>query len=197
MNRDASEAPCRVLLVGMMGSGKSTIGRLLADATGWPYVDNDELVSRTRGSTARDIADEGGVDAVRDAESDALDIGLREEAPCIVGVAAGTILASENRGRMRDAGIVVWLDADPATLASRAVGAAHRPWLDDDPESWMRVTAEKRAALYDEVADIRADTGQASPAGSVRAILHRLDELAACRRVPRRGATRIETEAAS
>lgn len=195
MTRDASEVPCRLLLVGMMGSGKSTIGRLLADATGWPYLDNDELVARTRGATSRAIAQRGGTDAVRAAESAALAIGLTQEPPCIIGVAAGTVLDPENRARMRDGGIVVWLDADPLTLATRAVGGAHRPWLDDDPKSWMRETAERRAPLYAELADIRADTGSEGPSGSVRSIVHRLDELAGCPRVPRRDAISTASEA--
>lgn len=197
MTRDASEVPCRLLLVGMMGSGKSTIGRLLADATGWPYLDNDDLVARTRGATSRAIAERGGTDAVRAAESAALAIGLTQEPPCIIGVAAGTVLDPENRAKMRDGGIVVWLDADPLTLATRAVGGAHRPWLDDDPRSWMRATAERRAPLYAELADIHADTGSEGPSGSVRSIIHRLDELAGCPRGPRRDATSTASEASS
>lgn len=195
MTRDPSAAPCRLLLVGMMGSGKSTIGRLLADATGWPYLDSDELVSRTRGTTARIIAERDGTEAVRAAESRALAIGLGEEPPCIIGVAAGTVLDPDDRTRLRDGGIVIWLDADPGTLARRAVGSAHRPWLDDDPESWMRATADQRSPLYAELADIHADTGSATPSQSVRTILHRLDELSACRRVARQDATPTEAEA--
>ena len=73
MNRSmTAEGPCRVLLIGMMGSGKSTIGRLLSDATGWPYIDNDELVRQTHGATARQILAERGEARMRAAESDAL-----------------------------------------------------------------------------------------------------------------------------
>src|ERR687896_164630 len=62
--------PCRVILVGMMGSGKSTIGRLLADGTGWPYVDNDELVARLHGATSRQLLATVGEERMRLAELD-------------------------------------------------------------------------------------------------------------------------------
>ena len=83
----------------MMGSGKSTIGRLLSEATGWPYIDNDELVRRSRGATARQILAERGEDRLRDAESDALMLGIETPPPAVVGVAAGTILDPANASR--------------------------------------------------------------------------------------------------
>ncbi|MGI8829134.1 MAG: shikimate kinase [Candidatus Limnocylindria bacterium] len=149
----------RVLLVGMMGSGKSTIGRLLADATGWPYLDNDELVRRSEGALAREIATDDGEGRLREVESAALAVGLREPAPCIVGVAAGTVLDPGNRRRMAAGAVVIWLDADPSVLAVRASGSAHRPWLEGDAEDWLRRTGRDRESLYREVADIRIDTG--------------------------------------
>src|SRR5687767_8380329 len=94
----------RVVLVGMMGSGKTTIGRLLAERTGWPYFDNDELLGRGFKMTARGLATKGEP-GLRQAESDALRLGLECEPPCIVGAAAGTILDAENRRRLRKSGI--------------------------------------------------------------------------------------------
>src|SRR5918994_3597217 len=102
---------CRVILIGMMGSGKSTIGRLLAEVTGWPYVDNDELVQRAHGATPRQLLAERGEGAMRFAESSALALGLDVPEPAIIGAAAGTILDVRDRDRMRDGGIVVWLTA--------------------------------------------------------------------------------------
>ncbi len=93
---------CRVILVGMMGSGKSTIGRLLSEATGWPYVDNDELVLRSHGATPRELLSEQGEAVMREAESSALALGLEVPAPAIIGVAAGTILDPANRDRLRE-----------------------------------------------------------------------------------------------
>ncbi|MDP8905802.1 MAG: serine transporter, partial [Chloroflexota bacterium] len=124
--------PCRVVLVGMMGSGKTTVGRLLAAATGWPYHDNDELLRRRFGLTARELLDREGELGLRAAESAALFVGLAAPEPAIVGSAAGTILDAPARQAMGERGFVVWLRARADTLAGRAAGGWHRPWLGDD-----------------------------------------------------------------
>ena len=107
----------RLILVGMTGSGKTTVGRLLSGATGWPYLDNDELLERDAGRTAREIA-AGGESAVRAAESAALMAGLAMPTPCIVVAAAGTILDPGSRAAMSGAGMVVWLRARPGPEAT-------------------------------------------------------------------------------
>jgi len=173
--------PCRILLTGMMGSGKSTIGRLLSGATGWPYVDNDELVAQFHGATARQILAERGEAQMRAAESEALARGIEAPAPVLIGVAAGTILEPSNRERLRSGGIVVWLRVDPATIEARAMGAEHRPWLDTGGGSWIRDTVAERDPLYASIADIVIDTGVKPPQESVEELLARLASIAACR----------------
>jgi len=167
----AERDPERLILIGMMGSGKTTIGRLLAEATGWPYVDNDELVRQARGSTAREVLAADGEHGLRRAESDALALALDVPEPAIVGIAAGAVLSHADRDRLRDAGTVVWLRADPATLAARAAGAAHRPWLDGDATAWFERTAAERDRIYDSLADITVDTGRTAPAEAVAEVL--------------------------
>lgn len=171
---------CRILLVGMMGSGKSTIGRLLAEATGWPYVDNDELVHRSHGTTARRILAEQGEGPMRAAESAALALGVRIPVPALVGVAAGTILEASNRERMRDGGVVVWLRADADVLEARAMGADHRPFIDAEDAGWIRDAAAERDPLYASVADIVVDTGRQGPEASAREVLEALSGMPAC-----------------
>ena len=166
----------------MMGSGKSTIGRLLSEATGWPYIDNDELVRRSRGATARQILAERGEDRLRDAESDALMLGIETPPPAVVGVAAGTILDPANRERLRTGGVVVWLRTDAAILESRAVGAEHRPWVDSGMRTWISDAAAERESLYASVADIVIDTGARPPEASAAELLDRLRDIPACRK---------------
>jgi shikimate kinase len=86
----------RVLLIGMMGVGKSTLGAALSGATSWPYVDNDELVARAAGTTTREVFDTGGATALREAESHALRRALDEPAPVVAGVAAGVVDVAED-----------------------------------------------------------------------------------------------------
>lgn len=172
--------PCRVLLTGMMGSGKSTIGRLVSEATGWSYLDNDELVRQSHGATARRILAERGEVEMREAESEALARGIEAPAPALIGVAAGTILEPSNRDRLRTGGIVVWLRADAAAIEARAIGADHRPWLDTGGASWIRDTVAERDPLYASIADVVIDTGTKPAKDSAAELLAWLGSVAAC-----------------
>ena len=164
----------------MMGSGKSTIGHLLARATGWPYVDNDELVREFHGATARQILAERGEADMRRAESEALLRGMEAPAPAVIGVAAGTILNPSNRERLRIGGIVVWLRTDAAAIEARAMGADHRPWLDTGGGTWIRDTVAERDPLYASIADIVIDTASRTAEEAAGELLARLRSVAAC-----------------
>ena len=166
-----SPSPTRVVLLGMMGSGKSSVGRALAERTGWPFVDNDALVERASGRTARQLLAEAGEDAMREAEASALRTGLGLAPPVIVATAAGTVLDPEARELIDAAGFVIWLRAPAETLAARAVGSEHRPWLDGDAAGWFRTTLAERSSLYAAVADLEVDTGVTSPGAAADAIL--------------------------
>jgi shikimate kinase len=167
----APPADRRILLIGMMGSGKSTIGRALAARTGWPYHDNDDLLERAVGRTAREILGSDGEAAMRRAEADAVDAGLTEAPPAIVATAAGTVLDPQARDRIDGGGFVVWLHAAPDVLAERAAGGEHRPFLEDDPVGWFTRASHEREPAYREIADVTVDTGTTSVAEAVGAIL--------------------------
>ena len=153
--------PERILLVGMMGSGKSSVGRALSRRTGWPFMDNDELVQQVTGLTARQLLAERGVEAMRRAEADALVAGAHLDPPAIVAVAAGTILDPDQRA----------IRAPATVLARRAAGAVHRPWLDDDPLAWFEQAMATRDPLYASVADIEVDTATTPPSDAAERIL--------------------------
>ena len=153
----------RVILVGMMGSGKTTVGQALAARTRWPYVDNDELLDRLAGATPKEILAQHGEARLRESESAALVLGLDAPPPAIVGAAAGTILDPENRSALRERGVVVWLRATPETLAERSIGAAHRAWLDEGGPAWIRATVAERYPLYESVADFTLDVEGRAP----------------------------------
>jgi shikimate kinase len=163
--------PCRVLLIGMMGSGKTTIGRLLSERTGWPYHDNDDLLRAAAGRSAREVLEHEDLATLRRAEADALARASRMPAPCIAGIAAGVILDPSSREALRRTGVVVWLRAEPESLAARAPGGSHRPWLDADPLGWMRAAAAERDPLYASVADMSVRTDDRQPGATVIQIL--------------------------
>jgi shikimate kinase len=142
----------------MMGAGKTTVGRKLARALGRPFIDSDQQVEQRTGRTVREIFEADGEAAYRVLEADALAEALATTSPSIIAAAGGTVLREENRDRMRHAGTVVWLRADPAVLADRVRNGTHRPLLQDDPAAVLERLDAQRRALYEEVADHVVDT---------------------------------------
>ena len=161
----------------MMGSGKTTVGRALAERIGWPYVDNDELLGRLVGATPKQILAEHGESKLRESESAALALGLETPPPCIIGTAAGTILDAANRDALRQRGLVVWLRATAEALTERSIGATHRAWLDEGGPAWIRETVAERYPLYELVADITLDVADRSAGDLAREIEQRVSSM--------------------
>ena len=144
----------------MMGAGKTTVGRRLARTLGRPFIDSDQQLETRTGRTVRQIFEAEGEPAFRAIESDVLADALDTTAPSVIAAAGGTVLSEANRARMRDAGTVVWLRADPTVLADRVRRGAHRPLLADDPARTLRTLDAARRDLYQEVADHIVDTSE-------------------------------------
>ncbi|HEY5455987.1 MAG TPA: shikimate kinase [Acidothermaceae bacterium] len=160
----------RIVLIGMMGAGKSTIGASLSTLTGWPYIDNDQVVEQMVGMPTRDLLQQRGVEAMRAAESAAAIHVLTMPAPLIAGVAAGIVLDPAVSAQVHDGAFVVFLRARIETLAKRVEGT-YRPWLGDDPEATLRKLYVGREPLYEKVADLVLDVDDTSPAADVQRIL--------------------------
>lgn len=143
----------KVLLVGSMGTGKTTVGAAIAARTGWPAVDNDALLEQTTGCNGRDLLARDGEAALRRAESDVLTRILALPAPLVAGVAAGVVMDPADRQRLRAGGQVVWLRATVDTLVQRlAAGPGGRAWLGEDPRAVLARLDAQRAPLYAQVA---------------------------------------------
>lgn len=154
----------RILLVGTMGTGKSTLGAALHEQTGWPYLDNDVLLQQSTGLTAPELLARRGEPALRAAESAALTLVLDARGPLVAGVAAGVVLDEADRNRLRAGGHVVWLRARPETLAQRVGEGAGRAWLGDDPEAALRRLVTERAPYYAQVTSQVLDVDVLTPA---------------------------------
>ncbi len=151
------------MLVGMMGAGKTTLGRRLARALGRPFLDSDQQVETRTGRTVREIFEADGEAAFRALETEALADALDTASPSVIAAAGGTVLSAVNRDRMRAAGRVIWLRADPEVLADRVVHGVHRPLLADDPTNVLRELDAARRDLYEAVADHIVDTSGRTP----------------------------------
>jgi shikimate kinase len=165
----------RVLLVGMMGAGKTTVGRELSKRLGWPYFDSDAMVEAHTGKTVPEIFEERGEAAFRAEEARALAEAVTSDGPAVVSVAGGAVLDPDNRRRLAGGGTVVWLRADVETLAQRVGAGRGRPLLSPDPETALRRLYLERRPIYEEVADVVVDVDHRSAADVAAAILAELD----------------------
>jgi shikimate kinase len=148
----------RVLLIGMMGAGKSTVGKTLAERLEWRYLDSDEQVEAMTGKTVPEIFASEGEAAFRHQETLALTKAIALQEPVVIGVAGGAVLDPDNRKLIKQAGEVVWLRADPDVLARRVGNGNGRPLLGDDPAAAIHRLYVERRPIYEELADVVVDT---------------------------------------
>lgn len=173
-----------VYLTGMMGSGKTTIGRMLAQRLCCPFVDADERIEQAAGVKIAKIFELEGEAGFRERETRA----LREIAagkPCVVATGGGAVLRDENVALMRRTGVVVLLDRSLSDMV-RDVSQAERPNLAGDKAERMQALYEARKDRYRETCDIAFDNG-GSPLGAAR----RLAELLRAQDMKRRGGNRM------
>ncbi len=146
-----------VVLVGLMGTGKSTIGKRLAKSLRRPFLDSDALIENRTGRSVRQIFADDGEDAFRAVEQRVLRDALNENVPAVIAAAGGVVLDASNRAAINEKSWTIWLQCDPAVLAKRVASGTHRPLLDDDPEGTLTEMSTVRADLYAEVADVVLD----------------------------------------
>ncbi|MFL6205815.1 MAG: shikimate kinase [Acidimicrobiales bacterium] len=171
-----------VVLVGLMGSGKTTVGRRLASRLDRHFVDADAAIEEITDRTIGEIFDQEGEEGFRDIEADTFEELLEHHEPCVIAGGGGLVVRAENRARLRRPDVtVVLLDASPAFLASRVASRPHRPLLAgaETPRHVLERLHGERGPLYAEVADITVDVEpfHATEEKPKRAMAERIAEL--------------------
>ncbi len=168
-----------VVLIGLMASGKTTVGRLLATRLGLPFVDNDDQLQVRTGHSAREIALAEGADGLHRREAEALVDALDRQEPAVVAAAAAAPMEADAAAALR-AHDVVYLRARPDVLATRVTGARshdeHRPFVDADPRAVLDRQFADRDAAYRALATVTVDASGDAPAAiadSIRSALGR------------------------
>ena len=144
-----------LVLIGLMGTGKTTVGRVIAERTRRPFIDTDAEVERRTGRAVRSILSEDGEPEFRRLESEVLAEAIANEEPSIIAAAGGVVLSDDNRAALRAGRCrVVWLVAEPAALVARVKQGVHRPAVEADPEGTLKLMADQRKTLYRQSADV-------------------------------------------
>jgi len=149
-----------VILIGFMGTGKSTIGRLLSKSLGYPLIDTDHHIEAQEGRPITEIFANEGEDHFRDIETQLLrDLQSQQAHKHIVSTGGGIILREENRQLLQELGFVVWLVATPENILERTARNRDRPLLHtEDPAETIRKLIEYRKPFYAESAHLTLET---------------------------------------
>jgi shikimate kinase len=179
---DALPAPERspehpIVLVGLMGVGKSTVGRRLARRLGLPFVDSDEEIERAADHEIKEIFDRFGEASFRDGERRVIR-RLIEGGPKVIATGGGAFMDSETRALILKSCIAIWMEAEIETLAERVARRGHRPLLaGKDPLPFLRELAAVRNPVYAE-AHLRVPSGSGPHEHTVERIVQALAERA-------------------
>lgn len=145
-------------LIGMMGSGKTTVGETVASALGLSFIDTDMLITSVSARTIPEIWDEDGEESFRELERQMV-ASAAGSGPAVVATGGGVVLDRENIARMRSSGLVVWLSASPRALQERIGRGGGRPLLAEGlPADRLKDLLDERLSRYIEAAHIEIPT---------------------------------------
>ena len=169
--RETSER--NIVLTGFMGSGKTTVGELIAEKTGRAFIDTDDLIEQRAGKSIPRIFEEEGENAFRDLETEAVQQAAQTNAR-VIATGGGAVMRPQNRKALRATGDVVFLDAEPETLLRRIQNDGTRPLLQtENPLEHARALLKERRSVYLQ-ADLTIQTERLTAAQTADAILEAL-----------------------
>ncbi|MGH8104355.1 MAG: shikimate kinase, partial [bacterium] len=143
----------KIILCGMMGSGKSTVGRLMACYLDWDFVDIDELIVKTAGKLISTIFEEDGAERFREMESRLLAEAMEKHPHSVIAPGGGAVVLSENYEVMQKGGVLVLLKASSETLAERLKDVDDRPLLlkGDGVKTRIDEILARREWIYEQI----------------------------------------------
>ena len=167
-----------IVLVGLMGSGKTTVGKRIAQELGYPFVDSDDVVASVAGKSVREIFAQDGEVRFRQYESEAIkSVLVGRQSSVVLATGGGAVISGENRSLISEqASNVVWLDASVEDLVVRTKLGATRPLLDGDAATTLQSLSSQRSAWYKEVATVRIDTRGKTVAKVCSAVMEAIRE---------------------
>jgi shikimate kinase len=175
-----------VVVAGLMGSGKSTVGAILARRLGWPMSDSDASIEATEGVTVRELRESIGVEAMHALEARHLLDALARPGPSVVCPAGSVVESDVCRAALAAADVaVVLLVTSPDVAGQRFLTGEHRPWYGSEPRDFLARQAAARHPHYRAVADLELNTDASTPDELADTAL---EELGALGRLP--GASR-------
>ena len=164
-----------IVLIGMMGSGKSHIGRQLASELDLEFIDTDSVIVERAGASVAEIFERDGEAKFREAEKNTI-LELLDRSPCVIATGGGLPVNPESLQAIKEKSHSVWLEADIETLLERTAKNKNRPLLQqEDPAAVLRGLLEKRRDIYAK-ADIRVDSSAGAAHDPVSQIIKLLCE---------------------
>jgi shikimate kinase len=146
-----------LILIGLMGAGKSSVGSECARRLGRDFVDTDDIIVAMAGMPLEGVFASGGEPRLREIEKQAVADVSASPVPLVIACGGGTVVDPDNRRRLRDAGVVVWLRVPVEVLATRVGDGAGRPLLAGDPSRALARLAVAREAAYEATAHVVVD----------------------------------------
>jgi shikimate kinase len=167
--------PSHVALVGLPGSGKSTVGRQLARRLGWAFLDTDQIIEKRIGLPIREFFETEGEAPFRDLEQAVVEELTRGE-PCVLSTGGGAVLRPVNREHLKRRTYAVYLHSSPEDVFRRLRHDQNRPLLQvADPLARLRDLYSVRDPLYRESARFVIETGRPSASALIHLIVHQLE----------------------
>ena len=151
-------AGAHLVLVGLMGAGKTSVGRACAERLGRAFVDTDDVVVTHAGMPIDDIFRRSGEPYFREIERTVIADVCAAPEPLVIACGGGSVLDPENRARLRASGVVVWLRAPASVLATRVGDGSTRPLLRNDPAGALARLEKLREPAYEAAAHASIDT---------------------------------------